>query len=208
MVDLIYEYLQNRVGSALVQKDNSPLIMEILNKIALEFKKDNSWQEELRSCIDKYAWMNEGVLMSVFYEMFVRKIGNNLPMLLAYVYSSRVAKDESFSLTNRLEGYKIRAKIVFGSMDRLDRVMILARTAPMGKYRGSLDDNQFFDILLLSDVYKAWNQNDDDELFAKIKLQAPRVAQVHSGLTKQKVLKEGELAHKAVLNIVERLIKV
>lgn len=71
MVDLIYEYLQNRVGSALVQKDNSPLIMEILNKIALEFKKDNSWQEELRSCIDKYAWMNEGVLMSVFYEMFV-----------------------------------------------------------------------------------------------------------------------------------------
>ena len=42
MVDLIYEYLQNRVGSALVQKDNSPLIMEILNKIALEFNLNYS----------------------------------------------------------------------------------------------------------------------------------------------------------------------
>ena len=39
MVDLIYDYLQNRVGNALVQKDYSPRIMEILNKIALEFKK-------------------------------------------------------------------------------------------------------------------------------------------------------------------------
>lgn len=34
MVDLIYEYLQNQVGYALVQKDCSPRIMEILNKIA------------------------------------------------------------------------------------------------------------------------------------------------------------------------------
>lgn len=39
MVDLIYDYLQNRVGNALVQKDYSPRIMEILNKIALELKK-------------------------------------------------------------------------------------------------------------------------------------------------------------------------
>lgn len=54
MVDLIYDYLQNRVGNALVQKDYSPRIMEILNKIALELKKDNSWQEELRSCNDTF----------------------------------------------------------------------------------------------------------------------------------------------------------
>lgn len=208
MVDLIYDYLQNRVGNAIVQKDYSPRIMEILNKIALEFKKDNSWQEELRSCNDKYAWMNEGVLMIVFYNMFVKKIGNDLPLLLAYIYSSRVAKDESFSLANRLEGYKTRAKIVFGCMDRLDRIMLLARTAPMGRYRGHLDGNQFFDILLLSDVYKVWSQNGGDEMFTKIKLQAPHVACVHSELTKQEVLEEGELAHEAVLNIVERLITI
>ena len=96
MVDLIYDYLQNRVGNALVQKDYSPRIMEILNKIALELKKDNSWQEELRSCNDKYNWINDGALMIVFYDMFVKKIGNDLPLLLAYIYSSRVVKDESF----------------------------------------------------------------------------------------------------------------
>lgn len=78
-----------------------------------------------------------------FLRYVCEKIGNDLPLLLAYIYSSRVAKDESFSLANRLEGYKIRAKIVFGCMDRLDRVMLLARTAPMGRYRGNLDDNQF-----------------------------------------------------------------
>ena len=73
MVDLIYDYLQNRVGNALEQKDYSPRIMEILNKIALELKKDKSWQEELRSCNDKYAWINDGILMIVFYDMFVKK---------------------------------------------------------------------------------------------------------------------------------------
>lgn len=57
-------------------------------------------------------------------------------------------------------------------------------------------------------MYKAWNQNDGDEMFAKIKLQAPHVASVHSELTKQEVLEEGELAHEAVLNIVERLITI
>lgn len=124
------------------------------------------------------------------------------------IYSSRVAKDESFPLANRLEGYKIRAKIVFGCIDRLDRVMLLARMAPMGRYRGNLGDNKLFDILLLSDVYKAWNQNSDDEMFAKIKLQAPHVVGIHSELTKQVVLEEGELAHETVLKIVERLITI
>ena len=42
----------------------------------------------------------------------------------------------------------------------------------------------------------------------KIKLQAPHVACIHSELTKQEVLEEGELAHEAVLNIVERLITI
>ena len=80
--------------------------------------------------------------------------------------------------------------------------------APMGRYRGNLGDNKLFDILLLSDVYKAWNQNSDDEMFAKIKLQAPHVVGIHSELTKQVVLEEGELAHEAVLKIVERLITI
>lgn len=57
-------------------------------------------------------------------------------------------------------------------------------------------------------MYKAWNQNSDDEMFAKIKLQAPHVAGIHSELTKQVVFEEGELAHEAVLNIVERLITI
>lgn len=73
MVDLIYDYLQNRVGNALVQKDYSPRIMEILNKIALELKKDKSWQEELRSCNDNYAWINDGILMIVFLRYVCEK---------------------------------------------------------------------------------------------------------------------------------------
>ena len=38
MVDLIYDYLQNRVGNALVQKDYSPRIMEI-GKFSIEVQK-------------------------------------------------------------------------------------------------------------------------------------------------------------------------
>lgn len=82
----------------------------------------------------------------------------------------------------------------------------MACLTPIAEYKGNLDENSFFDILLLADVYKAWDIDPDSAMLADLKRQAPNVAMNHPNLNKEQVQMEGFLAHEAVFRIIENLI--
>ena len=87
-------------------------------------------------------------------------------------------------------------------------VFNLACNAPIGGYRGKLKGQQFFDLALTSDIYKAWDTDNGDPLLQSLKRQAPTVASNYPTFTKQQIIAEGELAHEAVLRIVSSFIKL
>lgn len=140
--------------------------------------------------------------MFAFFDMSENKIGGDNPAFLCYYFSTLVAKSQ-LPLHWRLAGNEYRAFMVFKNMKKWDHVITTARLAPMAEYKGRLDENSFLDILLLGDVYQAWDVDPDSAMFANLKMQAPDVARNHPSFTKQQVIKESGLAHEALFRIIE-----
>lgn len=198
--DLLKDYSQIRISYEIVEKDPSVEITKILNKLAIELK-NNNW------ICPPTEIPTDAIAMSAFFEMFALKIGPDAPIMLCYYYSSRVANDNSFPTNVRAMGNMFRAFITFKAMDKLNMAFNLACNAPIACYRGRLNNQQFFDLALLSDVYKAWNSG-NSKLLNKLKKQAPLVASNHPTFSKEEIIKEGELAHEAVFNIISSILKL
>ena len=143
--------------------------------------------------------------MMAFFDMFAREMGKDMSALLCYYYSSLVANDSSLTTNNRVHGNRFRAFITFKNMDKWDRIFTMAQ-AP-AYYRGNLSDDSFFDILLLSDVYKAWDSDPDSPLLANLKKQSTKVEALYPSLSRTQVLTEGEFAHEALFGVIECLLK-
>lgn len=198
---LLRDYSQIRISYEVARKDPSTEIAKTLNQLAAELAK-NGWR-----CPPTEV-PTDAIAMSAFYEMFVLKIGPDAPIMLCYYYSSRVANDHSLPTNVRALGNKFRAFIVVKAIDKLNMVFNLACNAPIGGYRGKLKGQQFFDLALTSDIYKAWDTDNGDPLLQSLKRQAPTVASNYPTFTKQQIIAEGELAHEAVLRIVSSFIKL
>ena len=198
---LLRDYSQIRISYEVARKDPSTEIAKTLNQLAAELAK-NGWR-----CPPTEV-PTDAIAMSAFYEMFVLKIGPDAPIMLCYYYSSRVANDYSLPTNVRALGNKFRAFIVVKAIDKLNMVFNLACNAPIGGYRGKLKGQQFFDLALTSDIYKAWDTDDGDPLLQSLKRQAPTVASNYPTFTKQQIIAEGEIAHEAVLRIVSSFIKL
>ncbi len=197
---LLKEYSQVHIANAIVDRDSTEEIVDVLNRLAVELTK-NKWR-----CSPSDV-PTDTIAMCAFYEMFVRKIGGDAPIMLCYYYSSRVIKNTSLPINARLEGYKHRAFIVFKNMDKLDMTFSLACNAPIARYKGNLNNNQFVDLLLLSDVYQAWDTDDESRMLQNLKQQAPKVAATHPSFSKKQIITEGALAHDAVLNIIKNIVE-
>lgn len=198
---LLRDYSQIRISYEVARKDPSTEIAKTLNQLAAELAK-NGWR-----CPPTEV-PTDAIAMSAFYEMFVLKIGPDAPIMLCYYYSSRVANDHSLPTNVRALGNKFRAFIVVRAIDKLNMVFNLACNAPIGGYRGKLRGQQFFDLALTSDIYKAWDTDNGDPLLQGLKRQAPTVASNYPTFTKQQIIAEGELAHEAVLRIISSFIKL
>ena len=198
---LLRDYSQIRISYEVARKDPSTEIAQTLNQLAAELAK-NGWR-----CPPTEV-PTDAIAMSAFYEMFVLKIGPDAPIMLCYYYSSRVANDHSLPTNVRALGNKFRAFIVVKAIDKLNMVFNLACNAPIGGYRGKLRGQQFFDLALTSDIYKAWDTDNGDPLLQSLKRQAPTVASNYPTFTKQQIIAEGELAHEAVLRIISSFIKL
>lgn len=197
--NLIKEYARVRVSYEIAGKDPIQEVQKVLNKIA-NYLSQHEWKCN-PSSIENNTWA-----MCVFFEMFANKIGGDMPALLCYYFSTLIARDTNLPLNSRLEGNKHRAFIIFKNMDNWDRIIMMARLAPMAEYKGHLDENSFFDILLLGDVYKAWDVDPDSAMLSSLKRQTPNVARNHPQFSRQQVMTESELAHEAVFHIIESLV--
>lgn len=198
---LLREYSQVHISYAVAGKDPAVESKRILNQLVEELSQ-NEWK-----CPPSEV-PTDAIAMSAFFEMFAHKIGGDAPIMLCYYYSSRVANDKSFPANVQTSGNMFRAFIVFKAMDKLNTVFNLACNAPFAGYRGKLKNQQFFDFALISDVYKAWDRDNNDALLNNLKKQVPIVASNYPMFNKQQIIAEGELAHKAVLNVVRTFIKL
>ncbi len=198
---LLREYSQVHISYAVVGKDPAVESKRILNQLVEELSQ-NEWK-----CPPSDV-PTDAIAMSAFFEMFAHKIGGDAPIMLCYYYSSRVANDKSFPANVQTLGNMFRAFIVFKAMDKLNTVFNLACNAPFAGYRGKLKNQQFFDFALISDVYKAWDRDNNDALLNNLKKQVPIVASNYPMFNKQQIIAEGELAHEAVLNVVRTFIKL
>ena len=199
---LLRDYSQIRISYEVAGKDPSAEIAKTLKQLADELAK-NEWR-----CPPTEV-PTDAIAMGAFYEMFALKIGPDAPIMLCYYYSSRVANDRSFPTNVRALGNKFRAFIVAKAINKFNMVFNLACNAPIGGYRGKLrGGQQFFDLALTSDIYKAWDTDNGDPLLQSLKRQAPMVASNYPTYTKQQIISEGELAHEAVLNVVKSMLKL
>lgn len=197
---LFKEYSQIRISFEAVGRNASAETNRVLNLLAAELAKNN-WK-----CSPADV-PTDTIAMCAFFEMFAQKIGGFNAVVLCYFYSSRVTKDRSLPTKARVEGNKIRAFIVFKNIDQLSQIFNFACNSPIGNYKGKLNDRQFVDLLLLSDVYQAWDADNGSAMLRNLKKQAPMVAAHHPNFTRQQIITEGELAHEAVLNVVNMTTK-
>jgi hypothetical protein len=198
---LLKEYSQVHISYLAAGKDPTIETIRVLNQLAEELSK-NSWK-----CPPSEV-STDSIAMGAFFEMFVHKIGGDTPIMLCYYYSSRVANDKSFPTDVRTLGNMFRAFIVFKAMNKFNMVFNLACNAPFAEYKGKLQLQQFFDFALISDVYKAWDRDNNDPLLQNLKRQAPRVASNYPKFNKQQIILEGELAHEAIFNVICTMIKL
>ena len=197
---LLRDYSQIRISYEAVGKDPSVEITKTLNLLATELAKDE-WR-----CSPSEV-PNDSMAMSAFFEMFALKIGKDAPIMLCYYYSSRVANDKSLPTNAQKMGNMVRAFIVFKAMDKLNMTFNLACNAPFAGYKGKLIGQQFFDFALIGDVYQAWDIGNNSPLLQNLKKQTPMVASNYPMFNKQQIIAEGELAHKAVFNVVRTLVE-
>lgn len=196
--NLLKQYAATKISCEFAGTDSTQESVKILRKIE-ETLKNNKWN------ITSFPVENNTIAMMAFFDMFAREMGKDMSALLCYYYSSLVANDSSLPTKNREHGNRFRAFITFKNMDKWDRIFTMAQ-APV-YYSGNLSDDSFFDILLLSDVYKAWDSDPESSMLANLKKQSPKVAALHPSLSRTQVLTEGEMAHKAVFDVIVFFVK-
>ncbi|MBQ2506917.1 MAG: hypothetical protein II530_00310 [Bacteroidaceae bacterium] len=197
--ELLKHYSATKILFEVEGKDSTQESVQILRQIEDVLKK-NEWK------ITSSSVENNSLAMMAFFEMSVREIGGDIPALLCYYYSSLVANDSSLPVNIRANGYRFRAFVEFKNMDKWNIIMSMAQ-APFNGYEGNLTESEFFDILLLSDVYKAWDSDPSSSMLSNLQKQAPKVASLHPSFSRSQVLSEGELAHKALFDVIEPIVK-
>lgn len=199
--DLIKQFVHTSLANELVGKDPSSETKVILEKLADELHK-KKWK-----CTPSEI-SNYSHAMVVFYEMTIKEIGGDIPGLLCYYYSTLVSKDTSLPLNSRLSGNMYRAFVLFMTLEKMERIISMSQSSPIGNYRGHLSEESIFDFLLLSDVYKAWDVDPANPTLAHLKRQAPNVAANYPTYTRAKVIEEGELAHESLFNFIKTILQI
>lgn len=196
---LLKEYSTTLISNFIAGKNSTCASEVILYKISDELEK-------MQFKCNPSTIENKTIAMEAFFDMFARNIGGDIPAMMCYYFSSLVASDITLPLKARLEGNKYRAFILFKNMNNWDFIIMTALNSPIAEYNGHLNERSFFDLMLLCDVYKAWDIEPSSAMLTNLQKQAPNVAAQHPNYSQQQVILEGELAHKALFNIIESIV--
>lgn len=80
---------------------------------------------------------------------------------------------------------------------------MMAHSAPMMGYNGSLNDEEFFDFIIMGDAYRVWDSDEDSSMLKSIKKLAISHQSNHPHFSRIDVIKEGDKAHEALLTAVK-----
>ena len=174
-----------------------------------QFEKNLS---EIASFFEKKDWdylpgsiTDISTAMCAMFDIFTC-LKQNEASMICYYFSSLVANDSSLPLRERLKGNRYRAYIFLKDMEgwacRCELFTTLFKDT--NNYNGHFT-NDFYDLSLLYDVYKAWQLG--GALLDNLKKQVPRIIHKYPNYTKEIVLIEGELAHNAFFDRIRGFVE-
>lgn len=169
-----------------------------LSEIASVFE-NNDWKYIPGSITDI------ATAMCAMFDIFTC-LKHNEAALLCYYFSSLVVNNNSLPLRERIIGNKYRAYIFlkdnrWGS--RCDLFLAVHKDLNI-KYEGHFTV-EFYDLSLLYDVYIAWRSG--GALLDNLKKQVPKINRIYPNYLREKVLIEGELAHKALFEYIRGAVE-
>ena len=178
---LLKEYSRTLIASQYFEGRAVEETAVVLHKIN-DYLKANEYKDE-------FFIEDMTMAMCAFYDMCSRKIGGFYISLFSYFSCTAVANKTYLPQDTRLNGIMLRAFTTFTWFKSWHKILNLARTSPRGRYEGNLDEKSFFNILLLSDVYRVWDVSNAHPILSKLKMQAPLIANNYPSFTKQQIIK-------------------
>ena len=195
--ELINKYKVEKAFSVITE--NKATIIDTLNQLSdallkgvpygMHGNEEVQWQKELKEVTDISS------AMLAFYEMSLRGINKLASSKLAFYYASKIISENKFPNDVIISAYVIRSVVIFNNMDNF---LDFARWAKEDYYSGDLDNTQFFDLLLLANVYSGWINPLGSPQFEKMKQQATNVASNHQGFDKSQIIREGLMASESI----------
>jgi hypothetical protein len=205
--DLIQEYrelviLKNRTPK--MTKGILEIFEELMDALEAGLYEDTctnsktvQWQKELAQVTDY-----ESAALA-FYDMSVRGFNKNLASLLSFYFASKVINSTSSPITKE-NFHSLRAVVVF---KRSSKFLYYAEKAMNQHYSGKLNNKNFFDVLLLSDVFLGWNGNIITNTFSQLKEKSSNISVIHNYLTRNDILVEGQKACRAIFDSISDMLK-
>ena len=140
-----------------------------------------------------------------FSEMNMRKIGGDLIPILAYYYGTKAISQPNLPENSHIDARRLRLFALFQNLDKFDRFITFAQ-APLSGYQGTLNNEEFFDFLIMSDAYLVWNSDNSSNLLSSIKRLTIQHEPNHPRHNKNSIISEGTKAHEALFNIVSMTV--
>lgn len=174
------------------------------NKIAYNQQK-NQFFNQVNNNISALINDNTADVFSatlLFSEMALRKVGDFAP-LLAYYYGSLSMTSSEVQPQHKIDAQRMRLFALFQHLDKFDRFITLAHTAPMMEYEGNLSMEQFFDFLIMSDAYQVWRSDNESAMLNSIKRLVNQHKANHPTFSKERIIFEGKIAHEALMSAIK-----
>lgn len=189
--DIIRKYRQIKITQAIVENSSNAELNSLLNEVDanLNILIQDRTSDPFGACL-------------IFSEMALRKIGSIAP-ICAYYYATLAQSQTTIPASSKVDAIRMRLFSVFSNLDIFERFIMMAHSAPMMGYNGSLNDEEFFDFIIMGDTYRVWDSDEDSAMLKSIKKLAISHQGNHPHFSRMDVIKEGEKAHEALLTAVK-----
>lgn len=141
----------------------------------------------------------------LFSEMSMRKIGGDLTPILAYYFGTKAISQSNLPESSHIDARRLRLFALFQHLNKFDRFITFAQ-APLSGYQGTLNNEEFFDFLIMSDAYIVWNSDNSSNLLDSIKRLTTQHEPNHPRHNRNSIILEGAKAHDALFNIVSMTV--
>lgn len=182
--ELIQEYKEERALGTMYNVESRVMntfrnISDAMYRNLIVNKKEALWQKELNEVSDNSA------AMFAFFEMSQRKIDQKLSAVLSYYFATKILKG-NYPNDLKRTAHSVRAVVIFQNNSHFYDYCMAT-----DNYKGVLDKEAFFNLLLLSEYYNAEGNPLGSEVLNKMTPIANKVASFYSEFSKSQVIALG-----------------